>query len=122
MHYRSLLFSGVFITAITSLLIVQSCTKYNQAGTESDLELVAAITKAQSYLQGLSATGSTIMKRGYFTTQEKLDRDQYVQNKSIIKNWCVSKNNQDACSTLSSLKGSEINLENIFQMQNLIGK
>jgi chromosomal replication initiation ATPase DnaA len=143
MHYRSLLFSGVFITAIASLLIVQSCTKHDQAGnernrvgnesdqsgnerdragTESDLELVAASTQAQSYLQGLLATGQKIKQRGYYTTTEKLDNDQYLQDKLIIKNWCVSKNNRDACSILKSLRESEGTIENLLQMHDLIGK
>lgn len=157
MHYRSLLFSGVFITAIASLLVVQSCTKYDQAdnernragnernrvgnesdragterdrvgnerdraGTESDLELGAATTRAMSYLQGLLAIGRKIKERGYYLPQEKLDYEQFLQDKLIIKNLCVAKNNRDACSTLESLRGSEGSIENILQMHELIGK
>lgn len=36
MRYQSLLFPGVLILTITSLLIVQSCTKNDRADTEND--------------------------------------------------------------------------------------
>jgi hypothetical protein len=144
MFYRSLLFPAVLITAIASLPIVQSCgnkqdrvgtdsdrsgtdsdrsgTESDRAGTESDLELVAANARAMSYLQGLLATGQKIKQRGYYTTTEKLDNDRYLQDKLIIKNWCVSKNNRDACSILKSLRESEGTIENLLQMHDLIGK
>jgi hypothetical protein len=102
MHYRSLLFPGVLIAAIVSLLIVQLCTKNDQTesdrtGTKHDRELVNANAQALSYLQGDFATRPG--RKGYYTTQQKLDRDQYLQNKSMLENWCKT-GDRDAC-TLS---------------------
>jgi cob(I)alamin adenosyltransferase len=142
MFYRSLLFHGVLITAIASLPIVQSCgnkqdrartesdradtelgqAKNDRANAEQDLELDQVGAQALHYIGGYFATGKEIKQRGYYTTTEKLDRDRYVQNKLILKNGCVSKNNQAACSILSSLQEAEAQIEIIFQMDDLIGK
>jgi hypothetical protein len=93
MHYRSLLFSGVFITAIASLLIVQSCTKQVQAGAEGDRGYVAA--QAINYLNWC------------FNERRKLGQKpgcvKYVQYRSTLENWCKS-GDRDVCNVLLNLK------------------
>jgi hypothetical protein len=70
MRYQPLLFPGVFVLAIASLLIVQSCTKNDRADTENnradsnrDLELEHAGSQATHYIMA------------YHNTKYKPDRD-----------------------------------------------
>ncbi len=119
MHYRSLLFSGVFITAIASLLIVQSCTKQVQAGAERDRESTThdrelGYVSAQA-LYYLNMCDMEIQKPG-----QKPNCNQYKQYRSTLENWCKS-NDRDACNMLLSLQKLEGQMEINRRMQRLIG-
>ncbi len=131
MHYRSLLFPGVLIAAIASLLIVQSCTKNDQAGTESnragakfnrtvtEFELVHVHSQALSYLQVHFPT--IVRQKGYKTTQQKLDYDEYLQNKAILENWCKT-GDRDACKLSLGIQDLEGTIIITIPMEDLIGK
>jgi hypothetical protein len=140
MHYRSLLFPGVLITAIASLLIVQSCsnkqdragtesnragTESNRAGTESDLELGQAGGQAMHDRADLEldrASGQALHYiQGYFATRQKSDLEQYLKYKSIINNRCVS-NNRAACNLLLNLQKLEGSMENADEITRIVGR
>jgi hypothetical protein len=126
MHYRSLLFSGVFITAIASLLIFQSCTKQDRAGAErdrADTKQDRESTAHDREIGYVSGQAVNYLNR-CFNERRKLGRkpdcDQYVQYRSTLENWCKS-NNRDACNMLLNLKKSEGYIRQIIDMEGLIG-
>jgi hypothetical protein len=92
MHYRSLLFPGVFITAIASLLIVQSCGNKAQAGADLELEragtlAIAAINKC-------------------YNDKHASNCEPLAQPKSTIKNRCESRD-RAACKLLVEIQDLE---------------
>jgi hypothetical protein len=117
MYHRSLLFPGVlFITAIASLLIVQSCAKHdragtndNRAGTNHDLQREYASAQTLSYVQGC------------YMTNQKPSCDRYKKYKSILTNWCQS-NDEAACKFLLQLQKIEGSLKIKDDLSDLIGK
>jgi hypothetical protein len=134
MRYQPLLFPGVFVLAIASLLIVQSCTKNDRADTQNDrtdtqndrtdtennradsnrdLELEHAGSQATHYIMA------------YHNTKYKPDRDKYrdqaLPHISIIKKRCKS-NDRVACNLLLSLQKLDGNMDLKEQMDDLVGK
>lgn len=120
MRYQPLLFPGVFVLAIASLVIVQSCTKNDPADTRNDrtdtnrnLELDHAGAQALYYLNA------------YHNTKYKPDRDKYrdqaLPHISRIKKWCES-NDRSACNLLLRLQQLDGNMDLKDQMDDLIGK
>jgi hypothetical protein len=135
MHYRSLLFPGVLIATIASLLIVQSCTnKQDRADTDSD-RAVAESDRADTKqdrestahdreLEYVGLQAVNYLNRCFTETRKpgrKPDCDQYVQYRSTLENWCES-NDRDACNILLNLKKSEGKIVQIRSMEDLIGK
>lgn len=113
MHYRSLLFPGLLITAIASLLIVQSCSKNEQTSTENNLELDHASGQALSSLIGC-----------YNTTGGRLAPhpacDEYEKYLSVIVKHCKS-NNKDACDTALKLQKARSSMIIQRQIDGMIG-
>jgi hypothetical protein len=92
MHYRSLLFPSVLITAIASLLIVQSCGNKAQASADSELEqagtlAIAAINKC-------------------YNARHASNCKSLKQPKSTIKNRCKSRD-RAACELLVEIQDLE---------------
>jgi hypothetical protein len=104
MHYRSLLFSGVFITTIVSLLIVQSCTKNDQ--TESDrtgTKLDQAVTDSELERVGTLAIESI---NKCYNAKQMLNCKPLAGYKSIIQKTCES-GNRGACKLLLNIQELE---------------
>jgi hypothetical protein len=89
---------------------------HSQSSPEHDLELANVGSQAMQYLHGYSTTRQT----GYYTTAQKLDYDRYVQNKSILKNWCES-GDRAACELLVEIQKLESTIVVVDPMQGLIG-
>jgi hypothetical protein len=92
MHYRSLLFPGVLITAIASLLIVQSCGNKAQAG--ADLELERAGTLA---IEAINKC---------YNARHASNCKSLAPHKSIIQNRCESRD-RAACELLVAIQKLE---------------
>jgi hypothetical protein len=104
MNYRSLLFPGVLITAIASLLIVQSCTKNDQ--TESDrtgTKLDRAVTDAERERVGMLAIRSIY---NCYNARLMTNCKPLEKYKSIIQDWCESRD-RAACELLVAIQKSE---------------
>jgi hypothetical protein len=106
MHYRSLLFPGVFITAIASLLIVQSCGNNAQAG--ADLELERAGTLA---IEAINKC---------YNARHASNCKSLEQPKSTIKDRCESRD-RAACELLVEIQNLESVIVMTSQMYDLIG-
>ncbi len=91
MHYRFLLFPGVFITAIVSLLIVQSCTN-EQDRASADLE--RAGTRA---IEAINKC---------YNARHASNCKSLAPHKSMIRDRCESRD-QAACELLVAIQKLE---------------
>jgi hypothetical protein len=91
MNYRSLLFPGVFITAIASLLIVQSCTN-EQDRASADLERAGT--------QAIEAINKC------YNARHASNCEPLAPHKSMIQDRCKSRD-QAACELLVAIQKLE---------------
>jgi hypothetical protein len=111
MSDQSLLSPRVFITAIASLLVVQTCTKHNQADSNynlTDVKVAEASSQALHYLHAC------------YTAGQEADCDQYREYKSTLKDLSIS--NDQAANALLQIQQLESTMGVTSGMESLIGQ